>query len=114
MDDLLQRLLAVDRQGDSAVKAAEEKAVQLREASAARIAALNAAFSKELSAECAAVEAAAVEEAERQRDKELAAAKAELSSRRARLEAALSPRRPAFLEALLGLEGGRRRPVKSQ
>ena len=106
MDDLLQRLLAVDKQGDSAVKAAEEKAVQLREASAARIAALNAEFSKSLAAECAAVEAAAVDDAEKRREKELSAARKELAARRARLEAALSPQKAAFLEALLGLDGG--------
>lgn len=106
MDDLLQRLLAVDRQGDSAVKAAEEKAVQLREASAARIAALNAEFAKGLAAECAALEADAVSEAKRRREEELSAARAEMSSRRARLETALAPRKAAFMKALLGLDGG--------
>ena len=106
MDDLLQRLLAVDRQGDSAVKAAEEKAVQLREASAARIAALNAEFAKSLASECAAIEEEAVATAERRREEELSSARAQMPSRRARLEAALEPRKAAFLEALLGLDGG--------
>ena len=105
MDDLLQRLLTIDHQGDAAVKAAEEKAVQLREAAAARVAALNADFSKALTAECAAIEKTAVEAAERQRADDMAAARQELAARRAKFAAAIAPERARFLEELLGLDG---------
>jgi len=106
MDDLLQRLLAVDRQGDSSVKEAEEKAISLREAAAARLAALNAEFAKSLASECAAIEASAVTEAENRRASELSAARKELAARRARLAKALAPWKARFLEELLGLDEG--------
>jgi len=103
MNDLLQRLLAVDKQGDEAIKAAEEKAVQLREAAATRIAAMNADFSKALTAECAAIEKAAIEEAQRQRAAELVAAQQQVAAKRSDFAKALAPCQPRLLEELLGL-----------
>ena len=103
MNDLLQRLLAVDKQGDNTIKEAEEKAVQLREAAAARIASMNADFSKALAAECAAIEKAAVDEAQRQRSADLVAAQQQVAARRSDFAKALAPCRPQLLEELLGL-----------
>ena len=103
MDDLLKRLLEIDRQGDDAVKAAEEQAVKMREESAAQLAARNADFAKALSEQCAVIEQHAVTEAEARRRDELAQADQKVARQGEAFAAALKPLQGKFLDELLGL-----------
>lgn len=103
MDDVLERMLAVEKQGNAVIKDAEELAVKLREEASARLAAEKADFSAALAQECASIESAAVASAEAQRETELAAARNELPGRLQKFSSALSGQRSALLERLMGL-----------
>ena len=72
MDDLLTRMLAIDKQGNAVVEEAEAEAVKIREAASAAQAQETEAFSAKLSEELAGIEQAAVDAAEAERAKELA------------------------------------------
>ena len=70
MDDLLERMLAVDLEGRQLVSQAEEQAVKIREENSAQVAEVNAQYSAKLSEECTALEQeqAALRSAEKQRE----------------------------------------------
>ena len=102
MDDLLERMLAVDLEGRQLVSQAEEQAVRIREESSAQVAELNAQCSAKLAEECAAVEQETLAAARKRREAELKAASADLERRAATFRQALERHRS---ELLLRLQG---------
>ena len=104
MDDLLTRMLAIDKQGNAVVEEAEAEAVKIREAASAAQAQETEAFSAKLSEELAGVEQAAVDAAEAERAKELALVSEQLPSRASAFRRALSGQEERLLRVLLGAE----------
>lgn len=102
MDDLLQRMLDADRQGDEAVSAAESKAAALREEGAARIAHLREQCAAASAEECRKIMADAKAECDSAREQALGQAMAELERRKADFAAAIRDCRESLEEAILG------------
>ena len=109
MDDLLTRMLAIDKQGNAVVEAAEAEAVKIREAASAAQAQETEAFSAKLSEELEGIvegiEQAAVASAEAEREKELSLVSEQLPARAAAFREALSGQEGRLLKVLLGAEG---------
>ena len=105
MDDLLTRMLAIDKQGNAVVEAAEAEAVKIREAASAAQAQETEAFSAKLSEELEGIEQAAVASAEAERAKELSLVSEQLPARAAAFREALSGQEGRLLKVLLGAEG---------
>ena len=103
MEDLLERMLAIDQQGETLVKEAEAKAIQIREENSAELAKINAEASARLSAECQVLEDEAIHAAEKQREDSLAAASRELAPRSAAFSQELEAHRDKLLKMLLAL-----------
>lgn len=103
MEDLLERMLAVDAQGEALVKAAEEKAVQIREESSAELAKAHAVASEGLSKECQALEEAAVGAAMKQKEEALAQALKRLAPRGESFARELDGHRYKLLKELLAI-----------
>lgn len=103
MEDLLERMLAVDAQGEALVKAAEEKAVQIREESSAELAKAHVAASETLAKECQAMEEAAVGAAVKQKEEALSQAKARLVPRSSAFSVELEGHRYKLLKELLAI-----------
>ena len=103
MEDLLERMLAVDQQGEALIKEAEAKAVQIREESSAALAKANADASAKLAAECQALEAEAVGAAEKQRKDSLESATRALAPRSVNFARELEAHRDKLLKELLAL-----------
>lgn len=103
MDDLLERMLAVDLEGRQLVSQAEEQAVKLREESSAQVAELNAQYSAKLSEECAALEQETLAAAQARREAELKTSAASLDGRAAAFAKALEVHREALLKRLMGV-----------
>ena len=103
MDDLLERMLAVDLKGRQMVSQAEEQAIKIREENSAQVAELNAQYSAKLSEECAVVEQEVLETARAHREAELKASAATLDSRATAFGQALEVHRKALMKRLMGI-----------
>ena len=102
MDDLLERMLAVDLEGRQLISQAEEQAVKIREENSAEVAELNAQYSAKLADECAQVEQDTLAEARARREAALAEAAAGLLDRAATFRKALEKHRAEVLAKLQG------------
>ena len=105
MDDLLQRMLEVDREGDAVVQAAEKRAAAIREENASALAREESEFADALAKECADTVAQAVAEAEAQREAELLASEEALQRRAEAFRVAIAEQRGTLLRELLGIHG---------
>ena len=103
MDDLLERMLAVDLQGRQLVSQAEEQAIKIREENSAAVAELNAQCSAQLADECAALEKETLAAAQTRREAELKAAEASLDGRAEAFGEALEAHRVELRNRLLGI-----------
>ena len=81
MDELLQRMLDVDREGDKAVKEAEAQAAALREAASQEAAKIMADSASQCTAQCQKLIADVTAECEAKRAQALAQAEVELKAR---------------------------------
>lgn len=103
MEDVLERMLAVDRQGEALVKQAEEEAQRIREESARALAESSGTASRALAEECAALEAGILESAQKERAAALAKSEAELPRRGAAFSKELEAHRRTLLRELMAL-----------
>ncbi len=103
MDDLLERMLAVDLEGRQLVSQAEEQAIKIREENSSQVAEINAQYSARLSEECAAVEQETLAAAQARRESELASAASGLDERAAKFSQSLGVHRGALLKRLMGI-----------
>ena len=103
MDDLLERMLAVDLEGRQLVSQAEEQAVKIREENSAQVAELNAQYSAKLSEECATLEQDTLAAAQERREAELKASAAKLDERAAAFSQALEAHRATLRARLMGI-----------
>lgn len=103
MEDLLERMLAVDQQGEALVKAAEEKAIQIREESSTELSKLHESASAALAQECQNLEAEAVNAAQKQKDDALAQAAKKLAPRGEAFAQELEVHRYKLLKELMAL-----------
>lgn len=103
MEDLLERMLAVDAEGEALVKAAEEKAVQIREESSAELAKAHSEASEALAKECQALEEVAIGAALKQKEEALLQAQRRLEPRGVAFSAELDGHRYKLLKELLAI-----------
>ena len=103
MDDLLERMLAVDLQGRQMVSQAEEQAVKIREENSAAIAELNAQCSARLADECAALEKETLAAAQARREAELKSSSEQLDGKAEVFRLALEVHRAELKSRLLGV-----------
>lgn len=103
MEELLERMLAVDQQGEALVKSAEEQAVRIREESSRELAAKSAEASRLLSEECRRLEEEAVSGAECQKAEALKASASRLSPRAESFSKELESYRYKLLKELLAV-----------
>jgi cell division septum initiation protein DivIVA len=103
MEDVLERMLAVDQQGEALVKQAESEALRIREESSRSLAESSSAASRALAEECAALEAGILESAQKERAAALAKSEAELPQRGAVFSKELEKYRHTLLKELLAL-----------
>lgn len=103
MEDLLERMLAVDAQGEALVKDAEKKAIQIREESSAELAKMHEEVSEALAKECQALEEAAVGAALKQKDEALQQAQKRLGPKSAAFSSELDGYRYKLLKELLAI-----------
>ena len=102
MDDLLERMLAVDLEGRQMVAQAEEQAIKIREENSTQVAELNAQYSAKLADECAAVEEETLAAAQARKKAELKATAEGLEERAKAFALALAKHRTELLERLAG------------
>ncbi len=103
MEDVLERMLAVDRQGEALVKQAEAEALRIREESTRSLAEASGTASRALAEECAALEAGILESAQKERAAALAKSEAELPRRGAAFSKELEGYRRTLLRELMAL-----------
>ncbi len=103
MEDVLERMLAVDQQGEALVKQAESEALRIREESSRSLAESSSAASRALAEECAALEAGILESAQKERSAALAKSEAELPLRGAAFAKELEKHRHTLWKELLAL-----------
>lgn len=103
MDDLLERMLAVDLQGRQMVSQAEEQAIKIREENSAAIAELNAQYSAKLADECAALERETLASAQARREAELQTAAEHLEDRAKVFSQELQSHRVVLMKRLMGI-----------
>lgn len=103
MEELLQRMLEIDRRGEELVKSAEAKAAAIRGECAEQIAEAKRECARMTAEECRTVRAAAEKEAGMARQAFLAAEAGDREARRCGFAAAVARGRERMLEELLGL-----------
>ncbi|MGN0866112.1 MAG: hypothetical protein ACI4SG_00330 [Oligosphaeraceae bacterium] len=103
MEELLERMLAVDQEGESLVKSAEAEALKIREESTRVLAEKSAAESRALAEECRILGQQILENARQKRSEALEKATRQLSPRGESFSRELEAYRPRLLKELLAL-----------
>ncbi len=103
MEELLERMLAVDQEGESLVKAAEAEALKIREESTRALAEKSAAESRALAEECRILGEQILDNARQKRSEALEKATRQLSPRGESFSRDLEAYRPRLLKELLAL-----------
>lgn len=100
MDDVLQRLLAVEEEARQKVRDAEVEAKRIHQEARRELSALQETFQQQLTHECERCVAERVEQAEARKHREIGKAETEIAARRARLMARVGEAAGAVVEML--------------
>lgn len=103
MEELLERMLAVDQQGEALVKEAEAQALKIREEGTRSLTEKGAAESRALAEECRILQEQILDNARQQRKEALEKATRQLAPKGEAFSHDLEAYRPRLLKELLAL-----------